>query len=273
MNLSRYLERVGFKGAPRVDLNTLTQLHRGHVDAIPYENLDVQLGYPMTLSVEAAFDKLVTKRRGGWCYENNGLFAWALEAIGFQVTKVAGAGKREIYGDSVEGTHLVLMVHLDRPYIADVSFGDGLVEPMLFQEGTVRQRFWEYRLEKLDELWWRFHNHANAGSPSYDFIAQPAVPSLLKEKSAFLQTAPQSPFVLNAICQRHFPDRIETLRGRVHKTVQASDASQRLLTDVAEYRAVLQQVFNIDLPEYDIAKLWTRILARDAERVIASGTS
>ncbi len=69
MNLTAYLDRIGFRGTPRADLDTLTRLHRGHVTHIPYENLDVQLGRPVSRAPAAIFHKLVTRRRGGWCFE------------------------------------------------------------------------------------------------------------------------------------------------------------------------------------------------------------
>jgi len=77
VNLQSYLDRIAFLGHPRPDLDTLTRLHRGHVENIPYENLDVQFVRPVTRDPAAIFEKLVTRRRGGWCYEMNGLLGWA----------------------------------------------------------------------------------------------------------------------------------------------------------------------------------------------------
>ena len=83
MKLSRYLHRVGFSGSLRSSPSTLAELLRCHVLSVPFENLDVQLGIPVTMDAEAAFDKIVERGRGGWCYEQNGLFGWALSEIGF----------------------------------------------------------------------------------------------------------------------------------------------------------------------------------------------
>lgn len=79
--LDRYFERIGYSGTPRVDLETLTALHRLHLESIAYENLDVQLGVPVPIDTSAAFEKLVTRQRGGWCYEMNGIPSWALDGI------------------------------------------------------------------------------------------------------------------------------------------------------------------------------------------------
>lgn len=75
MDLRSYLDRIGFAGEAHADLETLRRLHRGHVETIPYENLDVQFGVPVDRTPEAAFEKLVYRKRGGWCYEMNGLLA------------------------------------------------------------------------------------------------------------------------------------------------------------------------------------------------------
>ena len=79
MELSAYLHRIGFDGRVRPDLATLRAIHRAHQYAIPFENLDVQLHRPVVLDVEANYDKIVHQRRGGWCYEMNGVMGWALK--------------------------------------------------------------------------------------------------------------------------------------------------------------------------------------------------
>lgn len=92
--LAAYLARIGFVGDVRPDLETLTALHRAHVESIAWECIDCFLGRPTTRDPRAAFDKIVTGGRGGWCYEMNGLFGWMLEAIGFSVTRLAAGVMR-----------------------------------------------------------------------------------------------------------------------------------------------------------------------------------
>src|SRR5687767_1260505 len=99
MDIQAYFDRVGFTGVARPDLATLKVLHRAHALAISYENLDVQLGRPVTTDPAAAFEKIVRRGRGGWCYEMNGLLGAALDEIGFEVTRLAGAVMRSVRGD------------------------------------------------------------------------------------------------------------------------------------------------------------------------------
>ncbi|HET6969977.1 MAG TPA: arylamine N-acetyltransferase [Phenylobacterium sp.] len=239
-------------------------VHRAHAFAIPYENFDVQLGRPLTPDPAAAFDKIVRRRRGGWCYEMNGLLGAALQAIGFKVTRLAGAAVRGIMGDEAIGNHLVLLVDLDgEPWIADVGFGDGSRDPFPLREGPVVSDGYAYALERLDADWWRFQNHPDGGAPHFDFRLEPADPALLAAKCLELQASPGSPFVLNAIAQRHYGDEVRMLRGRVFRRVRPGWVDESLIDSAADLVALLQREFDLDLPE--AATLWPRICARHDE--------
>ena len=262
--LEEYLRRVGFSGIARPDLATLRQLHRGHLAAIPYENLDVQLGREIGFDLETIFDKLVRSRRGGWCYEMNTLFAWALEQIGFRVTRIAGAVLREQRGEDVIGNHLALLVELDGMYLADVGFGDGLIEPVPLVESSIRQEFLDFRLERLDG-WWRFHNQPQGGAASFDFKSSAAPLEVFERRSRWLQTSPESGFVQNAVCQRFDRGELSMLRGKVLKIVSASGIAERTLLGLSEYRDVLERRFDIDVP--DIERLWKKVDDRHAARL------
>ena len=264
MELTRYLERVRFRGVPRPDLDTLTRLHRLHLESIPYENLDVQLRRPVGFDVRDIFDKLVDHRRGGWCYEMNGLFAWALEEIGFEVMQLAGAVVRDRLGDVTIGGHLVLCVRFDVPWLVDVGFGDGLIEPVPVAPASFRQGFFDFRLESLDAGWWRFHNHPRGGAPTFDFRLEPARAAVLAARCQWLQTAPESSFVQNAICQRHRPGSLAILRGRVLRVLRADGTDETVLTSADELDLTLRDVFGIELDE--VAPLWDTIVARHAAR-------
>jgi N-hydroxyarylamine O-acetyltransferase len=258
MRLAGYLARIGFEGAPRVDLETLRRLHHAHLRAIPYENLDVALRRPVTRDPAAAYEKIVAGRRGGWCYEMNGLLAWALEEIGFSVTRMAGGVHRASLGEQMVGNHLVLRVDLDRPYIADVGFGDGLIEPAALVEGPITQRGLSYRLDKLDERWWRFHNHVHGGAPSFDFVDEPADPALLQAKCEWLQ-ADGSPFVANVIVQRHTIEGVAAMRNATLRLVSPDGVDTQEIADLDSYVGVLKTVFALEVPF--APALWEKIEA------------
>lgn len=263
MEVAAYLHRVGYQGSVAPDLATLRALQRAHLAQIPYENLDVQMGRPLTLDPKDAFAKLVTHNRGGWCYEMNGLLGWVLTAIGFRVTHMTGAVLKAERGASALGNHLVLAVDLDETYLVDVGLGDGPSEPIPLQAGTYRHGWRTLRLEALPDGWWRFHNAQNAFAPSFDFQHRPADWSLLQERCRWQQTSPQSRFVQNAICVRHKPDAIVALIGRVLKTANADGITEALIETHKAYADILTREFGIHQPEF--RDLWPRIQGRHRE--------
>jgi N-hydroxyarylamine O-acetyltransferase len=264
LDVQAYLDRIGFDGVPRPDLATLVALHRGHSLAISYENFDVQFGRPLTIDSAAAFDKIVRRRRGGWCYEMNGLLGAILDDVGFRVTRLAGAVHRATHGDEMAGNHLVLLVDLsDGPWIADVGFGDGPRDPYPLRAGPVVSDGFVYGLERIDADWWRLTNQPTGGAPSFDFSLEPADPARLAAMCERLQTWPASTFVLNAIAQRHKGDEIRLLRGRNFRRLRPGSLDDHLIADADEFVGLLRREFELDLPE--AAGLWGRISARHAE--------
>jgi N-hydroxyarylamine O-acetyltransferase len=97
MNLVDYLVRIDYQGPVTLDLDCLRAIHQQHLLNIPYENFGVQLWRPLDLDLERIFEKIVHRRRGGWCYEMNGLLDWALRQVGFDVVARLGV----LFGESV----------------------------------------------------------------------------------------------------------------------------------------------------------------------------
>ncbi len=263
MKLSDYLDRIGFEGPVAPDRSTLETVQTRHHLSIPYENLDVQLGRPLTIDPEAAFAKLVTRRRGGWCYEMNGLMGWALGEIGFKVTRLTGAVMRSAAGDANIGNHLVLRVDLPGgPVLADVGLGDGPFTPFELMEGPLTVRGLEFRLESLEGGWWRIHNHALCRPPNFDVHPQVSGEDVLAARCAWLQSDPASMFVQTLICQRFTPDGHVDLVGRVLRRVGPTGVTETVLASADELVAVLEDVFGLVEPE--AARLWPQMCARHA---------
>ncbi|MDE2182139.1 MAG: arylamine N-acetyltransferase [Alphaproteobacteria bacterium] len=261
MTVGKYLKRIAYDGPLGTDLATLRALHQAHLRAIPYENLDVQLGNPVTIAVPAIYEKIVERGRGGWCFEMNGLFGWALGELGFSVTRSAAGVMREALGQNAVGNHLVLKVELDEGlYMGDVGFGDGPLEPIRITEGAFLSQGFTFNLSLIEGGWWRLRNHEGGGAASFDFDLAPADESLLETKCAWLQTAPQSLFVQNAVVQRHVEDGLWILRGRVLRHLRPADRTDYLIADEGEYRDALRRFFDLDLPE--ATQLWPKICAR-----------
>jgi N-hydroxyarylamine O-acetyltransferase len=262
MQLDAYFNRIRFEGRPAVDLDTLRQIHRLHLLNISYENLDVWLNRPLDLDLNRSYTKIVERGRGGWCYEMNGLLEWALKEIGFDVMRMNAGVRRSTRGDSVMGNHLVLCVQLDRPWIADVGFGDGAFEPIPLEPHEFTQRGFDYRLEQLDD-YWRFHNHAFGAADSFDFRFCRADEDLFARQCKWLSTADDSPFVAALVCQRFVEGGYDIQLGRVAKRVTAQGKKEWLINSADELVESISNRFDLDVPE--IASVWNRIVARHEE--------
>lgn len=261
--LQSYLDRIGYTGPVEPTLGCLTGIHRCHALTIPYENLDIQLGVPITHSTDAIFDKLVTRRRGGWCYEMNGLLGWALQEAGFDVLRASGGIHRRECGEAVWNNHLVLLVRLDHPYIADLGLGDGMREPLPLVPGTYRQGELDFRVEPLDDGSWRIFNHSFGYPTDYDLRVEPVDEARLAAYAHDLQTSPASVFVENLDCELMSENAITCLTGQVLRVKTRSGTQRRLMESPDEMHQVLREVFGIE--GLDLGPIWPKICARHVQ--------
>lgn len=262
MELSAYLRRINFRGSVRPDLATLRALHRAHQLSIPFEDLDVQLRRPVDLDLQASYDKIVSRQRGGWCYEMNGVMGWALKHIGFDVMRMSAGVMRAQAGDAQLGNHLCLLVLLDQSYLVDVGFGGSLIEPLALKASEREDRPYRIELSELDDSHWRFSEiaHGDKDAFSFDFRAAPADEALFAKKCRLLQTDAASPFTQNLVVQRRTADTHLSLRGRVLVTTHATRVEKRILGSADELVAALRDSFDLDVPE--AATLWPSVCAR-----------
>jgi N-hydroxyarylamine O-acetyltransferase len=135
-----YLERINYHGPLVPAAETLRGLQVAHLLTVPFENLSIHAGQPIVLEDDALFTKIVTNRRGGFCYEANGLFAALLQALGFDVTMLSAgvANANGKFGPDFD--HMALMVQLEERWLVDVGFGDSFFEPLLLDEAGEQQQ-------------------------------------------------------------------------------------------------------------------------------------
>lgn len=273
MKLATYLKRIDYKGSLEPTLDTLRAIHRQHLLTIPYENLDIHLGRRLELDEAHFFDKIVLEKRGGWCYEMNGLLAWALRELGFDIQYLSGTVGRERRGDTAEGNHLGLFVQIEQPYLADVGFGDGILEPLPLREGNYQQEFLRFQLSKdcfdKDGERWTFHNHPDGGAKSFDFTLTSRELADFAGQCQWLQTSPDSGFVQSTVCQMFTDKGIVTLRGTVLKTVTRAGVMRRVVDSEEEYQSLLRDVFGLELP--NVRDLYTKVWQRHLEWIANGG--
>jgi N-hydroxyarylamine O-acetyltransferase len=205
------------------------------------------------------FTKLVDERRGGWCYEMNGLFGRVLETLGFDVRYLSGAVGRATRGWRAQGNHLVLLVRLDRPWIADVGFGDGFLTPLPLEPGNYWQGFLQYRVSR-DGPRWRVHNHEFGGADGFDFTLTARALDEFGTQCRELQTWPESSFVKATVCERFVPGGLVMLRGAILREVSAGGVTTHAVQDATEYDRVLRDRFDLAVPGIDA--LWPSVWAR-----------
>jgi len=263
MQLQRYLDRIAFRGEIRPSPDILFELQRAHVCAVPFENFDVHFGHPVVIEADMAYEKIVINNRGGWCYEQNGLFAWALTEIGFDVTRIAAAVMRQDRGEVADANHLCLQVvcpESESAYLADVGFGGSLLQPIEIRESEHVHAPFRLGLRKVDNSSWQFWEDIGRGEFSFDFRAEAADEEALRSKCHYLQTDPSSGFVLNTVTQIRLPNQHRSLRGRVFSVATQNGVESAVLDTPKQLVATLADQFSLHLPE--AADLWPSITAR-----------
>ncbi|GAA3466370.1 arylamine N-acetyltransferase family protein [Nonomuraea roseola] len=267
MTIDPMLHRIGHHGPVAADLETLFALHRAWRRAVPYENLDIQLGRPISLEPDALFDKLVRRRRGGYCYEQNAGLAMLLRLAGFQVTLVEAGVLREARGEAMWGNHNALLVDLDGGrWLADAGIGDGFVEPLPLREGPHTQGSLTYRLERLDPDTWRFHHHPGGTVASYDFRLQPREIADFAARSREMSTSAQSAYVTTLMAARPIAGHTLLLLSRTLRRPGSDGRTPRTIGDADEFARTLAMDFLVpldDLGHNGVAQLWHKSGTQD----------
>jgi N-hydroxyarylamine O-acetyltransferase len=204
-----------------------------------------------------AFARMVEGKRGGWCYEMNGLLGAALAGAGFEVTRLCGGVNRATIGEAAMGNHLTLRVDLeDGPWLVEAGLGDALPVPVPLREGRNEEGTLACSIVPADTGWLRYVNHRHGVASSFDFRADYANDALLAAKEVWMRTDPGSPFTGALAVMRHFPDRIESLVNRTRRTLTAAGPTERELCSEADFAAELAGTFALAHP--DVPALWAR---------------
>lgn len=250
-DLAAYLARIGHDGPVAADAATLRAIHIAHVGAIPFENMDIQMGLPIRLEMEHLVGKLIGSRRGGYCFEQNSLLYAALTAIGFQATR--RLARVRVGGDPGGRSHLMLLVTIgERTYVADVGFGGScLAEPLPLTAGEYDSAGDRWRLRRSD--WspgWELEVWRDGGwFGLYWFGDEPVVDMDLIFGNHFTSTHPASRFVQNRVASRTtLTERHTLLNGHYRHRVNGELVREFEIQDEASFRRILSEHFFIDLP-------------------------
>lgn len=248
MNVPAYLSRIRYEGPLTPNAEVLRSLHRAHMFAVPFENLDISLGRKIICDEGRFLNKIVIERRGGFCYEMNGAFGALLTALGFKVTLLSA---RVSGGDGREGPefdHLALRIELEEPWLADVGFGDSFVEPLLLKPDLEQEEFGRsYRLTPAGSGLYLEANADGAWTKQYLFSLQARQLSEFAGMCHYHQTSPDSPFTRKRVCSLATPEGRITVTGDKLIETRNGVRQERALTE-EERIAILWERFGVQLP-------------------------
>ncbi len=261
MDIHDYLKRINYRGSLEPTSETLQVLHEAHLLTVPFENLSIHYGQPIVLQEDALFDKIVRRRRGGFCYELNGLFAWLLHQLGFGVTLLsAGVYSNSTDHFSPDFDHLTLLVHqpAGTDWLADVGFGDSFRRPLRL-EAELAQEEGDGRVYRLHrdaderdkdtkhDYWILQQLNDGQWQSQYRFTLQPRELIDFTERCIYQQTSPTSHFTQQRICSLATPTGRVSLSDLRLITTLHGERKEHMLMDQEEYASALTEHFGIVL--------------------------
>jgi len=251
MDINAYLERINYHGSLQPTAETLRELQIAHLLTIPFENLSIHSGEPIVLDDEALFAKIVGRRRGGFCYELNGLFAALLRTLGFRVEMLSArvANAEGEFGPDFD--HMTLLVALEQRWLVDVGFGDSFREPLLLDESGVQtqgNRDYKIAFEVEGEQRVLLQREKDGDwKAQYHFTLQPHVFADYDEMCHYHQTSPDSHFTKAAMCSRATADGRVTLSGGRLITTTKAGRQEVLVTNADAFAQLLRDHFGVEL--------------------------
>ncbi len=271
--LAAYLARLGIDHVPSGDAEGLAQLQAAHRQAITFENIDVLLGRGIPIDSASVFDKLVTRQRGGYCFEQNRLYADMLAEIGFRLRPLMARVRLGVpEGEVPPKTHILLLVELeDGPWIADAGFGGSFVPAMPLADGVEAKTFdgARHRLRRIgrpDGEWvleragphastdGRAQDHAD-WQAQYTFDLAHVADADLEQANHWVSTWPQSRFVLDPRITLVLPTGFRALTRTSLSIFDDERQEKREIADAAEWRAVMAELFGVELSEEEVSAL------------------
>jgi N-hydroxyarylamine O-acetyltransferase len=267
--LPAYLARIGIDAAPTPDLAGLETLHRAHRLAIPFENLDIPLGMGIIIDPDAVFAKLVTRRRGGYCFEQNRLFLAALDALGFSARPLLA--RVWLLADATPPlTHTFSLVTIDgEEWIADAGFGGSFSPPMPLTDGAAFTAAdgTTHRLTSGTPHGWMLDRAGDPAAtdgrstdtrdwqPQYSFTLGQVEPIDLELSNHWASTRAGTRFTTLTLASRVLPNGFASLLDARLTLHRDGESRVLLLTDAIAYRAALADHFGLELTREEVDRL------------------
>lgn len=246
-----YLERINYKGPLDVSKETLYKIHTAHALNIPFENLDVYFKKPVYLDRESLYKKIVSNKRGGYCFEMNGLLSIILKSLGFKVRDLLARITKDNGVTYNAKTHQVLCVEIgDDKYLLDVGYGNhGLAAPVLIEPGREQEQFFDtFRIVEIEKYGYALQRKIEGEfAYIYAFDFEECSPADFMMSHHFTSTFPESLFVNKKVCTVLTKEGRITLTDDHFKVVKGDETSILEIEGDHHYNELLKEHFKLDL--------------------------
>ncbi|MBB5181190.1 N-hydroxyarylamine O-acetyltransferase [Planomicrobium koreense] len=250
MDSTAYLKRFHAFPVEELYLQDLAKLQSLHMQHVPFENLDVIRKKPIYLNLETIFDKIVNHKRGGYCYELNGLFHWLLQDLGFDAKLISATVLKPDGTAAKKDTHAAILVELDTPYLIDVGFGDSTVSPIPLGGERHADHSGTYRIEELEDGFYQLIRQENGDEGDerilYRFNTDEKKLADFHEGCVFNQVSSESTFTHDDLATRATEDGRITLSGDVLIRTEDGGKKKRSLSPEEKVK-VLKEEFGLEL--------------------------
>jgi arylamine N-acetyltransferase len=259
LSVQAYLDRINYAGNLDTNIENLTALQETHINNVPYENLDIVAGTSFSLAPECIYEKVVERRRGGYCFELNGLFNWLLTELGYKPIEFFGRWLKLETLDIPPRRHRISKVMLDgKAYICDAGVGMPAPQwPLLFEEGLEQEVKGEtYRIVKNDNLGWVVEEYYKGEwGRLYSFTEEPQHPVDYFMPHYYCTTHPDSIFLNNTMVFIRTPEGRNTVADVLDpvtgekmvefRIFKGEDVEAFIPRSEGEYKDALKQYFGI----------------------------
>ncbi|KAM8962488.1 arylamine N-acetyltransferase 2-like [Pelodytes ibericus] len=261
MDIKAYLQRVGIAATTVPSLVALSKLHSQHLLSIPFESLSIHCGEKIILDPALLYEKIVVKRRGGFCYENNGLFLWVLQVLGYNPRVLSARVKNpvtQVFGPPYD--HMILTVELEgRRWLCDVGYGEGIKKPFPIEAGWEEdQDGRRLRIREEQEEWFLEVKEDEGWKILYKFTLKECHFEDFKSMCEYQQTSPNSIFYNKSFCSLQLAHGRVTYMGNrlIHTDYTAGGGQVKTTQHVTdeEIPDVLRDTFGIVLSNKLIPK-------------------
>lgn len=252
MNLNAYFDRIHYTGNTAPTIKNLRAIHRAHLMTIPFENLNIHIPKPIILDKNLLFEKIITENRGGFCFEQNGLFYEILTQLGYDVQRLEANVYHDAGDYGVPMNHMCLLVTIDGVrYLADVGFGASFIEPLQIDTATIQeQSVGHFRIE-IDGDTGYYHSQgigADKMDISYRFFFTPHALADYETACHYMQTSPKTHFTQKRVCSRWSEQgRITLTDNKLIMTAWDGQRNETPIADETHWHDLLRQHFGIDV--------------------------